>query len=184
MSEKKIAILFPGQGYGKDKPLLYYARKLFLSKGYEVINLEYHDLPPAGKGDPEAGSRMAHVAYAQLEEQLKDTDLRSYDKVVLCGKSLGSILCTIFEMYNKLGAKEIWFTPVEQNFEYGGKGALAFIGNADPWSRFDKIKELADKKGTDLIVYEGCDHSLECGNVDKDIETLRDVMRRVEEFIE
>ena len=32
---KKIAIVFPGVGYTKDRPLLYYAGKLAVKRGYE-----------------------------------------------------------------------------------------------------------------------------------------------------
>ena len=33
---KKLAIIFPGVGYHKDKPLLYYSSKLVKGLGYDV----------------------------------------------------------------------------------------------------------------------------------------------------
>ena len=50
MKEKKLAVIFPGIGYHKDKPLLYYASKLVSEKGYDVINIEYHDMPQKIRG--------------------------------------------------------------------------------------------------------------------------------------
>ena len=41
MSDKRLAIIFPGMGYHKDKPLLYYSRKLLEQMGYDVIEVEY-----------------------------------------------------------------------------------------------------------------------------------------------
>ena len=53
MSDKKLAVFFPGIGYTNDKPLLYYSRKLAEERGYEVICMEYHDLPEKIKGNKE-----------------------------------------------------------------------------------------------------------------------------------
>ena len=58
MSDKKLAVFFPGVGYTNDKPLLYYSRKLAEERGYEVICTEYHDLPGKIKGNKE---KMMHV---------------------------------------------------------------------------------------------------------------------------
>jgi hypothetical protein len=38
---KKIAVVFPGVGYTKDRPLLYYAGKLAAANGYELIHLDF-----------------------------------------------------------------------------------------------------------------------------------------------
>ena len=47
----KLAVLFPGAGYHVDKPLLYYAKDLAVSLGYEYISVEYGKLPDAIKGN-------------------------------------------------------------------------------------------------------------------------------------
>ena len=38
---KKTAVVFPGVGYTKDRPLLYYAGKLAAANGYELIHLDF-----------------------------------------------------------------------------------------------------------------------------------------------
>ena len=38
---KKIAVVFPGVGYTKDRPLLYYAGKLAAANGYELIHRDF-----------------------------------------------------------------------------------------------------------------------------------------------
>ena len=55
MNKKRLAVIFPGMGYHKDKPLLYYSLKLVQGKGYEIINIEYHDLPEKVRGDAAIG---------------------------------------------------------------------------------------------------------------------------------
>ncbi len=49
--QNKLAVIFPGIGYTKDKPLLYYAGKLAKAAGYNVISVEYHDIQKI-QGDP------------------------------------------------------------------------------------------------------------------------------------
>ena len=39
MSDKKIAVFFPGIGYTNEKPLMYYSRKLAAEHDYEVLIL-------------------------------------------------------------------------------------------------------------------------------------------------
>ena len=41
MSDKKIAVIFPGMGYHSDKPLLYFSKRLAREKGYEVVEAHY-----------------------------------------------------------------------------------------------------------------------------------------------
>ena len=46
MEKKKLALIFPGMGYHKDKPLLYYSSRIVQNLGYEIIHIEYLDMPP------------------------------------------------------------------------------------------------------------------------------------------
>ena len=89
MSRKKLAVIFPGIGYHKDKPLLYYATKLVKGTGYDVINIEYHDMPEKIKGNETMMKKAVEIAYAQTEEQLKDVECSEYDDVIFIGKSIG-----------------------------------------------------------------------------------------------
>lgn len=41
----RLAVMFPGLGYGPDRPLLYYAGKLARTAGYELITVSYGELP-------------------------------------------------------------------------------------------------------------------------------------------
>ena len=41
---RKIAIVFPGVGYTKDRPLLYYAGKLAVKHGYELRFVDFSGL--------------------------------------------------------------------------------------------------------------------------------------------
>lgn len=180
---KKLAIFFPGIGYNKDKPLLYYSAKLAKSLGYEIIHIEYFDLPADGKSDAALMEKAAKIAFTQAEEQLKNVNFEEYDRVLFIGKSIGTIILAAYVCYHKINAGQIWYTPVVPTFQFGSKNVLAFIGDADPWADIADIKEKAKSPEVELSVYEDCNHSLETGVVDRDISTLSDVMRRTEEFM-
>ena len=71
----KLAIVLPGIGYHKDKPLLYYSTKLVKSLGYEVIDVKYNAMPQKIRGNAEMMKKAAEIAYRDAEDQLNNIDL-------------------------------------------------------------------------------------------------------------
>ncbi len=183
MSEKKLAVIFPGIGYHKDKPLLYYATKLVQSAGYEVIHIEYHDMPQKIKGNAVMMKKAAEIAFVQTEEQLKDVEFSDYEETIFIGKSIGTVALAKYVSDHKIKTKQVWYTPVEATFSFHGKDILAFIGDADPWSDVDVIKEKANAFGIQLYSYTDCNHSLESGDVSRDTKNIHEVMDLTEDFI-
>lgn len=179
----KIAIFFPGIGYTNDKPLLYYARKLARQYGYEELCIEYHDLPGKVKGDKEKMMMAAHMAYEQAKEVLNGIEWAKYDEAILVGKSIGTVLAAKAAQEFETDAKLVLYTPVEATFMQEIKEAIAFIGEADPWSTLSEVKRLAKERKVPLHLYPECNHSLECGDMMRDVETLREVMTLTEEYI-
>ncbi len=180
----KLAILLPGVGYHKDKPLLYFARKLAQSKGYETIDVEYHDLPQKIKGDAAMMRKAAEIAIAQTEEQLANIDFAAYEKVVFIGKSIGTVVVAKYVNDHNIKAKQVWYTPVEATFTFGTEDAVAFIGDDDPWSDLSKVKAAAADARINLTIYPGCNHSLESTDVEKNLDVLQDVIHKTSVYIE
>ncbi|MCR4960144.1 MAG: alpha/beta hydrolase [Lachnospiraceae bacterium] len=181
---KRLAIVFPGIGYHKDKPLLYYSTKLAQAKGYEIIHIEYHDLPAKVKGDAVMMKKAAEIACEQTEEQLKDIPFDEYDDILMIGKSIGTVVGAKFASNHALQARQLWYTPVEATFLFTAETpVIAFIGESDPWSDLTTVKSLAVKNEIPLFTYPGANHSLETGDALTDIATLKDVMERTDGFI-
>ena len=198
---KKLAVVFPGIGYHKDKPLLYYSSRLVKNEGYEIIDVSYHDLPEKIRGDQEKMMLSAKIAYGQTEEQLASVDFGAYDEIIFIGKSIGTVMLTRYVSEHGIKAKQIWYTPVEATLDFypgnvkgvdsSGSGnsssdpsdVIMFIGDDDPWSDVDKVKEKSDEKGVRWFSYSGCNHSLECNDVDRNIQIISDVMKKTAEFI-
>ncbi len=184
MKEKKLAVIWPGIGYHKEKPLLYYATKMLQNKEFEVIHIEYHDMPQKIKGDASMMEKAAMLACSQTEEQLRDVAFIDYDEILFVGKSIGTIALSKYAKDHKIQAKQIWYTPLEATFSFAQKDTLAFIGDADPWSDVHAIKEMAKEKGIKLYSYTDGNHSLETEDVKQNLRILQDVMEKTELFLD
>lgn len=186
MEQNKIAVILPGIGYHKDKPLLYYAAKLAQNSGYGIIQIEYRDMPQKIRGNAEMMQTAAALACRQAAEQLRDIDPSAYDSILLIGKSIGTVAAAEYAAAQKISAKQIWYTPLNATFSYTpvpSGSCIAFLGEADPWSDVSKLKQDAAAQQIPLYLYPDCNHSLECADMIRNIENLREVMQITSDFI-
>ncbi|MBO4495276.1 MAG: alpha/beta hydrolase [Clostridiales bacterium] len=191
MDSKKLAIIIPGMGYTKDRPLLYYAGKLLTAAGYELLHIEFTNLPKKIRGNRELILQTAIQCYDQASTRLASTDFSAYTDILFVGKSIGTIVAARYIAEHNLDARQIWYTPLQETLDTVFSGTpsvdpesiLAFIGTADPWSDIPKLLNTAAENHLDIHVYEDCNHSLETPDVDKNIEILRDVMGITRGFV-
>ena len=152
---KKIAVVFPGVGYTKDRPLLYYAGKLAAANGYELIHLDFSGIDWS-------------------KEKLKDKEFLL--------KTLEYCLDKTDEKLKSI--EQICFTPLEfiDSFIKDSNG-LIFYGSADPYADVNMISDICSNKKLTSYCIEDANHSLETGDVLKDIDNLLSVMKKVKNFI-
>ena len=179
-----LAIFIPGVGYHIDKPLLYHSIRLARQLGYDVRTVSFSGLPDRIKGDAAKMKLAFDIAYEQTCSQLGDIDWSAYDRVLIVAKSVGTCIATRFAARYIPDAGKILYTPVAQTFDGDMGHAIAFVGDADSWSEYSEIESLAAEYKVELYSYEGCNHSLETGDVDHDLDVLCDVMRRTKEFMQ
>lgn len=177
---KKLAVFFPGIGYTVDKPLMYYSQKLAKSLEYEIKLLPYTDFPSKVKGDKDKMKQSFEIALYQTMAMLEDTDFSEYDEILFVGKSIGTVVAAKLasESEYKDKIRLVLYTPLEATFKYDIANAIAFTGNADLWvSDENIISEICDSKNIRYLVYAGADHSLETGNLDIDLEYIKEIMK-------
>ena len=179
---KKIACLFPGIGYTCDKPLLYYSQKLLKGLGWEVVPVPYSGFPDKVRGDAERMQLCVRMALEQAEELLGKIRWNEYGDILFIGKSVGTVVCTAYAKRHRLLCRQILFTPVEATFQFAEKRAVAFHGTADPWADTRIIKTLCKEMGIPLYETPGANHSLETGDVEKDIAELQKIMKILRDF--
>ncbi len=186
MKNTKLAVLFPGVGYTCDKPLLYYSGKLAAFCGYEIRKVSYGDfknLPADMMGNAERMEEAFHYALAQTEDALREIDF-SNREVLFLSKSIGTAVAAAYAKNHGLQVKSVSFTPVEQTFLFAEREGIMFHGTADPWARnTELIREGCRRIGQRLFLVENGNHSLETGNVARDICSLQKVMEQVKEYI-
>ena len=181
----KIAVCFPGIGYHCDKPLLYYSRSIACELGYQNYrNISYTYNAGNIRGNDEKIKEAYEALFSQTKAELADIIWSDYDDILFISKSIGTIISTSFaEEYGLKRARHILYTPLKQTYLFAPNHAIGFIGTADPWSDIDEIIQLSNANHIPLTVYDGCNHSLECNDVMKNIENLNDVMQRTMDFI-
>ena len=192
----KICVLFPGIGYTTEMPLMYYPGKMTLGLGYELVRLKYHDLPSGVKGNKEKMKMAFDIAFEQSMEQLKDVEWNKYEEILFIGKSIGTAIAA--KCGQELGLNEVldesitlnrvikyvYLTPLEETYLFTKSASgIAFHGNSDPWAETEVITKKSAEKDIPLFIYENANHSLETGDILIDIESARDVMDKIFNFI-
>lgn len=200
--KKKLAVFFPGIGYTVDKPLLYYSRKIAAQQGYEIRLLPYQGFPSKIQGDAGRMRESFRIAMEQTMEMLAGTELETYDELLFVGKSIGTIVAAKLasDMSLQDRTRFVLYTPLEETFQfcdhtakadrtgnldYSAK-AVVFTGTDDPWvgRGESQIPACAAQSGYPCFQIADANHSLETGDVGRDIENLRMIMEETARFIE
>lgn len=184
--KKNLVIFFPGIGYSNDKPLLYYTRKFLLKNDWQVINVNYSGFPENILGNEEKILLSQEIAFEQAEICLQNDDFSGYQNIAFVSKSIGTVAAAKFAFTKKLNVKHIFFTPLEQTFNFNQKNAIIFHGTSDVWIKTQKLQDLCKLQNFPLNLlnlYENANHSLETGDIFKDIDILKNVMEKTQKFL-
>lgn len=180
----KLAVIFPGIGYHTDKPLLYYAKKLAKSYGYEVVEVPYRNFPKNVKGSSGKMKEAFYSALAQAEAILKDVEFARYEQILFVSKSVGTVVAGAFAEMHHLNTHNIFYTPVELTFQFVQGDGIVFHGTDDPWAESALVKQACSERKLPLYITEGANHSLETGDVLTDLKNMRIIMEQSREYIE
>lgn len=181
---RKLAVIFPGIGYHTDKPLLYYAKKLAKSAGYEIAEVPYGNFPQGVKGSPEKMAECFHSALQQTEKLLEQVDFSLYEELLFISKSVGTAVASEFANRHVLCTRNIFYTPVAQTFPFVQNEGIVFHGTADPWAETSIVKSCCEEKNLPLYITEGANHSMETGDVRKDLQNMEQIMEITRKYIE
>ncbi|HMA33421.1 MAG TPA: alpha/beta family hydrolase [Chloroflexia bacterium] len=189
---RQLLIVLPGRGYTCDMPLLYYSTRFLLTRGMDVLQVEYgyHKRPDFG------------VLPATLQDQWLYADAvaacaaalaqRAYESVTLIGKSLGTqALAHLLITDARLAqAQAVWLTPLLRNETARAQIArcrqrsLFVIGTADPHYDPQHLAEVQGATDGEVLVIPGANHSLEIeGKVWQSLEIMERVVRAIQKFV-
>ena len=183
---KKTAVIFPGVGYTKDRPLLYYSGRQAVRYGYDLVQIEFGPIKWSKEELKDRDFLLTTLdkCIAITDKALQNTGDLSDGEVVFISKSIGTVVATAYAKKNGIRAKQICFSPLEMIDEYvDDEGATLFYGNADPYADCRAIEEIAARKRLATYCVDGGNHSLETGDFATDADNLKDMILYISDHI-
>ncbi|MBB5183020.1 alpha/beta hydrolase [Catenisphaera adipataccumulans] len=181
----KLAVFFPGIGYHCDKPLLYYSKKIARQNGYQTVDLHLSGLQKTADKSAEATRLLIMDAFKQCESQLAGIHWDEFDSLLFVEKSIGTAVGWLYAKNKALpNVRHIYFTPVELSAAWIQPEGIVFHGLADPWASNQTVQTECQKRHLPLYTIPEANHSLETGDVIRDLRILTSVMKTVKQYIE
>ena len=186
---KGLLITFPGDHYGIDGPALYYPNKLLDLAGWDTLMLTYGY--QARNEDfsldkvPEIMQECARSVGILLNE-------RSYERIVLLGKSLGcGVIAFLCQTEPGLAdSRAIYLTPplgtvgFDPLFGETSQPALLVLGSADRFYEEGALENLLQQRDYEWLLLEGLVHSLDIpGDLSASLQAMETITERIIEFI-
>ena len=182
---RKIAVVFPGVGYTKDRPLLYYSGKLAVGYGYELKFVDFSGIKWSKEQlrDNDFLLKTLDKCLHITEDTLADTKVMSGDDVLFISKSIGTVVANAYAKKMSINAGQICFSPLEMIGSFvKEEGAVLFCGDDDPMADFSALERIAGEKRLEIHRIIGGNHSLETGDLFTDIDNLKAIIKRVDEI--
>ena len=156
---KKILVEFPGRNYSVDKPLLYYAGRVFEQKGYEIVRLDYNSKLMGDKNDIEG---LIEEAKPYVKSTLDKIDFSEYEDIVFISKSMGTTLAGYYEELYRIRVRHLFLTPLQSALKYMKRGkCIVVAGKDDKFLDSRRLKIYCVEQDVAIEQFEGVGHSLE-----------------------
>ncbi len=158
---KVITLIFPGQGYLKDAPLMWYSAMAAYEAGSDTLSLEYA-----------FQANRTNVTQANLEisaSEIRDflsnfLEENTYNEVIFLGKSIGTNIVSRICGGNFRNPKNYIFqTPLKSTLDFilSAENILVLVGDNDPAFDIDAIRIISNKNNIHAVVFPDANHLLE-----------------------
>src|SRR5688572_24995872 len=185
-----LGIILPGYRYSPEMAPLYYAARILLEQGADVLRIEYAYYrtdflkPPEDEQDKWISSDVFATCNNVLSHH-------PYEKITLIGKSLGTVAMGHLLADNRFHtAIYVWETPLltvewlRSRIEKTRPYSLFVIGTADKFYKPDILKHLEHLTNGRSVVIEGANHALEIpGDISKSLLALSQIVQELREFL-
>ena len=187
---RHLGIILPGYRYSVEMAPLYYAARILLDQGADVLRVEYayYRTDFLKQPENEQDRWLSRDVFAACDAGLS---YRPYQKITLVGKSLGTIaMGHLLEDSRFQEAACVWQTPLLTlkwlcaRIEKVHPRSLFMIGTADRFYSPDILKHLELVTGGDSVVIEGANHGFEIpGDIPKSLAALNQMVQALQEFL-
>jgi hypothetical protein len=185
-----LGVILPGYRHSVDMPDLHYAGLILQAKRADVLRVEY--AYPKTEFMKRPQSEQADWLAADVRAACAaGWQRRSYKRVTLIGKSLGTLAMSgLLEDARFAEAACVWSTPILADeglcaqIRKHHPRSLFIIGTADHFYRPALLRELVEATGGEALVLEGVHHGLEIdGDVPGTLAALQRIAKAMQEFI-
>jgi predicted alpha/beta-hydrolase family hydrolase len=158
-----LLIMLPGRGYLNVHPLMHYLRKVAVTLGYDVLSVTYGFQSQLYAQEDVGGDLLEEIR--QAADQVFDQ--RTYDRIVIAGKSMGTPLASLYgsELAGRFPETDIahlMLTPIRGATQgVQQRRTLAVIGTADPAYEAARVQADAGNKWIEWLVLDDLNHGLE-----------------------
>ena len=181
---KKLAVIFPGIGYRTEKPLLYYAKRLAMDRGYLIREVHYRGFPEdINKKNARGRRELWELAMEQTRNLLRSIPVEENGELLFISKSIGTAVACAFANECERPARHVLYTPLEETPLTGVTDAIAFHGTKDKYARTSVIEEHMKAAKIPLHLFEDANHSLETKQTLQDVAVLTRVMQLTDAFL-
>lgn len=173
--ENALVVIFPGEDYSCDKPLLYYARKAAIREQKDVLCLNYkRKLTWRDTGqypiDLEADASMDLINKCMSKD---------YKDIYFISKGIGTeVAGKISERFGYEKITNIFLAPTKAAIKYiVNSNCMAIIGTEDEIFTQDPIEQLKQHHNVQLVLLEGANHYLEsCNSLEESLKILNQIV--------
>lgn len=181
-NSNKLVVIFPGGNNSCDVSLLRYLRKLFLTKGYDILCLSYKNLSNR-EGTPDQNFDEAlsgiNKAFAEIEFE------KQYKEKIFISRSFGNVFSGELRSRCSIEVnKSIYVSPISKALKYLNEfPGFIISGTKDEYLTSDEMIELAKLGNDKVLIFKEGSHSLESDSVIDTIDFIKTAIIKVEEFI-
>jgi hypothetical protein len=186
----RLGVILPGYRFSVEMAPLYYAARILLEQGADVLRIEYAYYRTDFMKQPESEQDkwISSDVFAACNRVLSD---RPYEKITLVGKSLGTVAMGHLLADNRFQtATCIWETPLltvewlPSRIEQTHPHSLFVIGTSDRFYKPDILEHLEHVTNGRSVVIDGANHPLEIpGNISKSLLVLNQIVQAIQEFL-
>jgi len=161
-----LLVLFPGNHYGVDGPLLYYPGKLLGAQGWDTLAVSYGFQTSMQEPFADGLESLVAECVAALAAAIEG---RRYLRIGLIGKSLGAGLVAYLCAHRSelATARAAYLTPAlgtpffDPFFVKTSQPAYLAVGTHDRYYSAEAVERLQAQRPFELALIEGADHSLD-----------------------
>lgn len=191
-NNNNLGVIFSGFGYNYRNPLLYYSKKVLLENNMDYIGIDYryhedkHFLGLSENDKDAVFEDDTKIVIKKIEELSVN-----YKKIVLIGKSMGTSILRRCLKHDEIQKKSvlILITPGSEWNEFIPElcklenPTLLMSSLEDKYYKATNLPRIYSKKDLELYEMEKGNHSLEVDKIDIDIEHLKEIMIKENNFI-